>query len=368
MRTDTVIFISNPFGFGPAGKAIILMQELRRKWGGKIVYIASQKCLSVLPEELRKSIEVIEVDERNDVILSNILSGLTSAMVVVVLNRAAVRTARSLGMKTFFVDSLAWMWKETPIEYLSADTYYYYDVFGSQEQLNSASNARPIPPILGLLPKKQVVPGNLLIHIGGFSNPFAKDNHSYLRLIGILIDEIDYKYAVTIAGGKSSMDFLIQNCLRRETKFVTAERNIFLEILAQTDRFVTTSGSTAVFEAFAMSTQTTFLPPTNLSQWKQLHQLIALDTAPLHMLWEKYLDVPNNLKDLSEQDALEIFVSLSEKALGDPKVLQQMQEDFLTLLFSVSTFENQSELISNTADGASLIISDILKVVVIVEG
>lgn len=363
MAIDTVIFISNPFGFGPAGKTIILIQELRRKWNGRIVYIASQKCLDILPRELRDSIDVIEADERNPDDLSNILVEFVSAMVVVVLNRSAVHTARSLGMKTFFVDSLSWMWDEIPSEYLSANIYYYYNIFGTPEQLSDLENARSVSPILGALPSRQIGPRNILIHIGGFSNPFAKDNEGYLCLLADLINKIDSNYNVTVAGGKSSIDFLAKISRDKNTEFVVVGRDAFLKKLAQSERFITTSGSTAVFEAFAIGTPTVFLPPTNLSQWKQLRLLSMRNAAPLQMAWEKYTDVPNNLDLLSEKEALNVFARLPETILNTPTV-NKMHTDFLTLISVSADFSDQNALISKTLDGASVIISDILKVVV----
>jgi len=332
-------------------------------WNGRIVYIASHKCLDILPNELRASIDVVETDERNPDVLSNVLEDFVSAMVVVVLNRSAVRTARHLGMKTFFVDSLSWMWDEIPSEYLSANTYYYYDIFGIQERLSNLENVRPVSPILGVLPNRQMTPHNLLIHIGGFSNPFAEDNEGYLYLLADLISKIDSKYSVTVAGGKSSVDLLTKISGVRKIEFIAAERDVFLKKLAQAERFVTTPGSTAVFEAFAIGTPTVFLPPTNLSQWKQLRLLSMRNAAPLQMAWEKYTDVPNNLDLLSEKEALNVFARLPETILNTPTV-NKMHTDFLTLISVSADFSDQNALISKTLDGASVIISDILKVVV----
>lgn len=362
-KIDTIIFISNPFGFGPAGKAIILMEELRKKWHGKIIYIASQKCLDILPEVLKNAIEVIEINERDPQELKKTLSRLTSAMVVVVLNKSAIKTAHDLDMKTFFIDSLSWMWKEIPKEYLSADTYYYYNIFGSQKRLSDMRNARPISPILGALPERKKVYSRFLLHIGGFSNPFIEDNVEYLKLLNELLNHIDHAYEVTVVGGRSGINFLREINNKSNIEFLVLGRESFLEKIAQAERFITTPGSTAVFEAFSIGTPTSFLPPTNLSQWKQLKLFFSLSAAPLEMQWERYLQTPEGLENMSENNALKEFSRLPEFVLKNQNIVGKMGKDFEELFSQEANFTGQRDLIKSTGDGSSEIISDILKVV-----
>lgn len=360
---NTVVFISNPFGFGPAGKAVILMEELRKKWSGRIIYIASQKCLDILPEVLKSTIDVIEIDERNPEELTKILSRLTSSLAVVVLNKAAVKTTHDLGIKTFFIDSLSWMWQEIPREYLSADTYYYYDIFGAQKRLRNISNAHSISPILGELPKREPINGTFLIHIGGFSNPFADDNTGYLRLLSELLEYINNTRKVTVVGGRSGIDFLKGSCTKLNIDFLVLDRESFLVKIAQAERFITTSGSTAVFEAFAIGTPVGFLPPTNLSQWKQLKLFLSLNAAPLEMQWERYFPTPEELEEMPENEALREFSHLSEATLQNQNVTDRMRSDFINLFSQEADFKGQNDLMAKTGDGSSEIISDILKVV-----
>lgn len=360
---DKVIFIANPFGFGPAGKAVILMDTLRKKWPGKITFIANQKCLDILPGALKDTINVIEVNERDPDELSKTLSQFTSALAVVVLNRLAVKTTHDLGIKTFFIDSLSWMWKEIPGEYLSADAYYYYDIFGAQERLQGVGNAHPISPILGELPKRAPINGKFLVHMGGFSNPFAEDNLGYLRLLNELLRHIDNVHEVKIVGGRGGIDFLKEICTKPNINFLVLDRESFLKEIAQTERFITTSGSTAVFEAFAIGTPVSFLPPTNLSQWKQLKLFLSLNAAPLEMQWERYFPTPEELGRIPENEALREFSRLSETALQNQNAMERMRSDFTNLFSQEADFKGQKDLITKAGDGSSEIISDILKVV-----
>lgn len=360
---NNIVFIANPFGFGPAGTAIILIEELRKKWSGKITFIASQKCLDILPKTLGETIDILEIDERNPVELTETLSHLTSSLAVIVLNKTAIKTAHNLGIKAFFIDPLSWMWQEIPGEYLSANTYYYYDIFGVQKRLQGISNAHPISPILGELPKWEPVNGTFLVHIGGFSNPFVDDNTRYLRLLNELLEHIDNTYKVAVVGGKSGINFLKEVCSKLSIDFLVLDRKSFLERITHTERFITTSGLTAVFESFMIGTPVSFLPPTNLSQWKQLKLFLSLNAAPLEMQWERYFPTPEKLKETPENEALREFSRLSEVALQNQNVMDKMRSDFANLFSQEANFKGQNDLIVKNGDGSSEIISDILNVV-----
>ena len=129
-KAGYIVCISNPFGFGPAGKIIALMEELAKRWRkGKIVYIASKLCQEILPGKLKSKVVVETADERNEDVLKNLLVKYNHPFVICVLNKTAIKVAKSLGLKAYFIDSLSWMWKKIPEEYLLADTYYCIDLF-----------------------------------------------------------------------------------------------------------------------------------------------------------------------------------------------------------------------------------------------
>ena len=57
-----VIFIANPFGYGPAGRAVVVMGELAKSWDGQIVYAASVRCQETLSDELKRRITLVTLN------------------------------------------------------------------------------------------------------------------------------------------------------------------------------------------------------------------------------------------------------------------------------------------------------------------
>jgi len=81
------------------------------------------------------------------------------------------------------------------------------------------------------------------------------------------------------------------------------------------------------------------------------------------MQWERYVEIPEKLEGMTEQNALEIFLFLPEIVLKNESVIRQIKEDFRYLFSSAADFSCQRGLIEKAGDGSSEIFSDILKVV-----
>lgn len=341
------------------------MEELASRWSGRIIFLASEKCQEVLSDELRKRAEVVTIDDRNERELSRFFANHKHTLAVVNLNKPAIKAAKAVGVRSIFVDSLAWMWKSVPDEYLRAGTYYYYDLFGARQKLSGIKNAKPIPPVLGRLPAAQGARSrDTVVHIGGLSNPFGLGiPESYLRLIADALSGLQGTNRVIIAGGTQAIDYLRKLGLP-DSRFVfgTFGREEFLQAVSSTGRLVTTSGSMATLEAFAMGAPTAFLPPTNLSQWKQLRLLQQAGAAPLCLEWESVAAVRPDLENLSEEDAMKEFRLIADGVYQDAKLRADACAQTKLLFSSEFDSSGQQAFIQKAGrDGAAIIVSDMLK-------
>lgn len=316
-KQQTVIFISNPFGYGPTGEAIALMEELLKVYFGKVVYGASKKCLEILPEQLKSKIDIEVVNERNENSLSRFYKKYQDPLVVVYLNKIAINTAKNLHLKVLFVDSLSWMWKKIPKDYLKADIYYGWNIFEDEEKIKGISNLKLIPPALGNLPKPTYQKTNrTLIHIGGFINPLVRGySKNYLHMLAqalnIARQKLGKSTKMIITGGEEALIF-IKELLTDNLIVKTLERDKFLNTLSTSRHFVTTPGLTASLEAFVLKTPVSFLLPTNLSQWKQLRLFIKAGVAPNRLEWEDYVNYNWNFDTLDEKEAILRFFELND--------------------------------------------------------
>ncbi len=362
--SDIVIFVSNPFGFGPTGKIITVMTALSEKWSGRIVYAASEQCQEPLDPLLRSKIEVITLSERNEDELRVLCQKYPRALIVVSLNRTAARTAKETGHVVFFIDSLTWMWDKIPAEYLLADRYYFYDIFGARNKTSDITHAIPISPILGHLPERSHEATRVLIHIGGFVNPFSNGlARDYLLLLWKSISEFEGE--LTVAGGSAAIQFL------KEQRGKTSNHNIeletfghseFIQRVSVSERFITTPGSTATFEALAMGVPVAFLPPTNLSQWRQSNLFKDSGVVSMAVDWEDLLILETDFGAMSEANAVTEFENIAEKVNKDVELRNKAHK-----LIRKLTTEPIQETLSNNQftfgniEGSEVIVSDILK-------
>lgn len=366
-RYDAVIFIANPFGFGPSAKTIIMIEELRRVWNGTIVYGASKMCRELLPAALLSKIVLHDLDERNDKELKILFKRYKNPLIVVSMNRIAIKTAKSMGLTSIFIDSLAWLWKDIPKEYLLADTYYYFDIFDINRRINKATNIKAISPILGGLSKPKLKKNKkILVHIGGFETPFIKElSKSYLLLLSEVLNAQDLDTEILVAGGSRALRYLKQFVRRPNVTIATLERNVFLDLLNSVSRFVTTPGLTSSFEAFALSTPTSFILPSNLSQWHQLQHFENRGLATNKLKWEDYLNFDFDFYNLTEKEAIPIFYQLADALYKKVSSKKAFVKDMVSLLQTIPDNTKQKEYMNRIGiSGAKYVVNDLLKLLV----
>ena len=366
-KKRTIIVISNPFGFGPTGKALAIMHQLQTSLSTtvEVVYATGDKCHEPLSERLRNKIKIEKINERDPNEISRILGKYNKPLVIVCLNRVAINTAKDLGVDAFFVDSLTWLWKEIPKDYLRADIYYAYDIFDAKEKVEGVENAKLIPPALGKLPKPQINKKDLiLIHIGGFTNPLIPGfSREYLIMLANAINNfVDKKKStkIIVTGGTEPLVFLKSYIKKGDNVLInTLPREKFLSILNKSSLFVTTSGLMATLEAFALKTFTVFLPPINLSQWKQLNLFAKTGSAPLRIEWEHYCSINWNFDLLDEREAIPKFIELAKFVFANKRAEfeEHVTEIFLTVNKNIVS---QSKFIQKVGtNGAKVIAEDV---------
>jgi len=363
-KAGYIVCISNPFGFGPAGKIIALMEELAKRWRkGKIVYIASKLCQEILPGKLRNKIIVETADERNGDVLKNLLAKYNNPFVICVLNKTAIKTAKSLGLKAYFIDSLSWMWKKIPEEYLLADTYYCFDLFDIRKKIPDKKNIKIIPPVFGKLPRSVAnKKPYTLLHLGGFVNPYQKQIfRTYLNLLIDSLQNYTLNQLLIITGGKVAMQYIKERLKGDRIHLRTYGRNQFLQTLNRASHFITTSGLTATLEAFALKTPVSFIPPTNLSQYRILELLSNMGCAKTKMEWKDFVEVDTNFAGLNEKESIVKIHKLAKGIYRNPQSRDLFIIKFRQLLNGCPSKSDQYKIFSNfKGDGTKIIIDDLI--------
>lgn len=184
----TIIVISNPFCFGPTGKAAEIIEALRRRVKhDRLVYVGSGLCNEIINSD---GVTIKVLDERDENALAEFFKTVERPHIVSSQNRFAVRAAKCVGAPSAFLDGLAWFWREIPPEHLIADEIFWVNFPGMSEK--SSAVGRPIHLIPAMVPKPNIqhsLRTALLIHLGGVWNPLTKGLPlSYLDMLSLFLN------------------------------------------------------------------------------------------------------------------------------------------------------------------------------------
>lgn len=335
----TALFFSNPFGFGPTGKMIAVLEEFKKHWDGQIVYASSGLC-----KEIMHMTDIIQedVDQRDEASIESVIKKYENVYVVSSLNRFAIAVAHRLGIPNTFVDGLAWMWDTIPEEFLLSDIYICTKFPGLEEKLKAYPSARMVPFILSPLPERTNSDGSMIVHFGGGENPLQDQIcEEYYALFGEALESLDHSGEIIVTGGKKCLDVVEKYVSRSSITFKTLPKDVFLQKLAQCSHFFTTSGLNATMEAFAMGVPTSFLLPSNLSQWKLLLALQEAGAADNALMWNTYFPEYKLRDGITERENIKEIHGLARDMYGNNDLKAQFKDDFAKVLQAIPDVAGQ---------------------------
>lgn len=356
--TKDLVFFSNPFGFGPTSKAIALMNSGKRLWHDvKIYYVTDSECEQIFNDE---DIHVLHANPRDSKQIEEALSQFSYPYVVSSLNRFAVCAAHDKGLPNCFIDSLTWMWKEIPLEYLRTDLYFALNFPGLDKKIKQYPTVIKVPYIIDSYCTKEYITSDILIHIGGCMNPLTHSiPKTFLQILAKVLTLHEDKNIV-LCGGAEAVQY-IRPYIDKRVQCLTVSKGMFLSCLQHTKHFVTTSGLNASLEAFYYGVPTTFLMPTNLSQWNNLKifQKYCSDSSGVE--WEDILQKKIFLDDKSEREALPLLEKIACDVLHDSILLERAVNLLHTQLNYIPQTSKQKEFITKLGTNGADTIANILK-------
>src|SRR3989338_3660640 len=119
----TVFIFSNPFGYGPSGKALSIAQYFQEHTANTNVCICgSQHMLGITGSKL----QTIEVDDRCEEEIVAVLNSVSGDKYVISSqNKFAVKAAKRGNIPSAFLDGLAWFWTNIPADHFLADIIFW---------------------------------------------------------------------------------------------------------------------------------------------------------------------------------------------------------------------------------------------------
>lgn len=288
MLAKPLILCAQAAGYGPAAKLLAVAERLRPA-GIRPLFLAT----GVAHELVSRSSDLGDaVEAAPDDALARAVMRDASA-VLSVMDADYARLALDLSRPLHVVDSLSWMRRPMPPEFLSARRYWVQDFPGVREHLHAIS---PRPTVVGPImtaspPARTEGDPQLVVNLGGFEGPYgdSSDDSGYAEFVvqGIIDAGLPAAYpgnAVLMAGARCTKS-LAERFGGQGLRFVSLSHREAGELRAGATVILTAPGMTSTLEGFRSGTPTFFLPPQNYSQWWILSKLRAAGVAPCAFHW-----------------------------------------------------------------------------------
>ncbi|MBP5485352.1 MAG: hypothetical protein J6Y07_01450 [Alphaproteobacteria bacterium] len=359
----SLLFFSNPFGYGPTATMMAVLRHFLNLKNIQIYVIARGLCKEILEDY--KTLTIIDADQRNVSEIIKLLKEYPDPYVVSSLNRFAVLAAYKLGIPSCFIDTLTYLWDKIPDDYLKADMYYASDFPTVSEKTSGHKNAIITPLIidnaLDFIQKSKKNRQGVLLQLGGLKSPLSDNPPTdYLDLISVALNETQ-KY-ITVCGGNDGLNYLKQHVSSPNIEFISLSKGAFLRKLSLSELCISTPGLNTTIESIYFKTPINFIMPTNLSQWVNHNIFKQFDANGTDITWESVIDKDLDILGLPEYDAIIKINKMANDVKQSKKTIDKFVELFQQTVSSVPDTNKQYNLLKTYGtSGAKFIFEDICK-------
>jgi hypothetical protein len=360
MKKNIIVF-SNPFGYGPTGTALpVLISLFRKVKDAEVIFAGSGLCMEIM---LDIDVKKVYLNERDEVEITKYLSTVENPYVIGSQNRFCIKAAKKLNIPCAFIDILAWFWREIPADHLLADEIFWIKFPGVENKIQQ--NIKNIHLVSSIIrtPTKEILDNHkyLTIHIGGAKYPPLNEVPKfYLNLLAKGLNELNIDGVFTdilFAGGSEATDYLKEKITNNKVHFIKED---YIKKLSQSAHLLTSAGVSSTFESFSLKIPTSFLLPLNLSQVALLDILLKNDCAPNYLVWDDYVEVSKDLRNMIERDAIMEINGYAKIVDESNDLSRRFVKNFIKLAMSISDTPKQTKLVKSLGDSGADEVVDIL--------
>ncbi len=357
----TIVVFSNPFGYGPTGNVIPIIENLLSAIKGiDIIFAGSRLCREIIDNG---QIKIMDIDERNENQIKAFLKTVDNPYIFSSQNRFAIKAAKALNMRSAFLDILAWFWKEIPQEHLLDDIIFWIKFPCIEQRMTPKHKINIVsgitPALLNIKKKNQ-----LIIHIGGAKYPFSNEVPiNYLNLLAYALNNFNCKNvyeSVLFTGGSEAVKYIKQKSINKDIIFASLPQKEFIKELSQSAHMFTTAGISATLESFFQKIPVSFLPPVNLSQFALVKLLENYGDCLRYMKWDSYTGVKGDLMSMNEKDAINKFDDYAKKVFLNSRIRKKFIKDFIEKTDMLPNNMKQIKIANYMGNSGAREISDIL--------
>jgi hypothetical protein len=344
-----IVITSNPFGFGPTGKAVEILKKILENNYFRcfnVYFLGSGICLEILEKDfINKGLKVVEIDERNIGNLEVFLATLKGKTLCVGFqNKFIPVAAKNLGIKSFFVDGLAWFWENTPESHFVADQIYWTNF------LNIHFKDKEIPSKVKLIGTLHSSINRCLDHknryiivsLGGAKNPLVGGlQEDYLKLAVQVFASLANQLSINIemvAGldaCKLMKEYNSTELKNNYLSFKNYSHDVMMNKFSGAEHHFSVGGQTSSMEALSSKVPTSFYLPSNLSQVRFQEYIDKYVSKNLSCNWELFRGVDTDMI-FDEKHFISYINKISGELVGD--------QDFIKKCVSRCVFTMNQEM------------------------
>lgn len=281
MRTaiEFVLFLAEPFGFGPISSSIAVARQIKRLAPGTECVFAGRGTSHQLATKSNTFDETHFVaDGLSDVALGTFNNKMNSGNTVVIANTYpdGVAYAKRQQCPCVFIDTLFWMWNELPVDLSDVETYCIEDFHCADlsiDRFGYSDKFRLFPPLIDVdVDPRAVEHPFVLVSLGGTESDLYGFPAFYYKLIDAIANDKNLQqFTVLVCGGGSK--FNAREFKRYEHPRLTITclgPHEYISYLRAADVVFSSPGLHGFYENYFLEKNVMFLPPINYSQYLQL--------------------------------------------------------------------------------------------------
>ena len=345
-----ILIFSNPFGYGPTGKAIAVAISFKKRFPEyRVIFVGNEFSSQIVPE----GIETFSIDERDENALFSYLSSFSTSQTIIFSsqNRFVVKISKSLNIPCAFLDGLAWFWKKIPDDHFLADIIFWLRYPGVVIPSQNKEKIVLVSGITGVVNSFDHYKNQILINISGSQNPLVPDlSFSYFNLFAFCLKKYiqTNNNNVTVTGGQKALDYLKKQFSSSDKiNFQCLPHDIFIEKLSTCSHLITTAGQTATMEAYAYHTPVSFFLPMYLAHYSLTAFLSKYILNLEQLRWENYVSVNENISIFNEKEAIYEFEKYAELIWSNDVLKEKISQDFCNLINKVPVIDGQNSFIES---------------------
>lgn len=342
-----VLMNAEAFGFGPTAAIAEFFPFLRDKIKD-LAFIGTGHTLDLQKKLKYDCVYNSDIDNFEKIVSSY-------DVFITACDFVAAKKAKELGLTVIVYDPISWYWHgwfwENIVQpgIIVSDFYIAQDFIGVKDRLENELDLFPENKIIipAILPENKyvnkdiVVTNDLLVNLGGLSNPFLedKDIKEFARIIFSFIKE-------NVQDSFDNVIYATSKVFVEATKDI-CEAKTFLpnemqKLLNSSKIAIKTSGLGNIYEASNMKKFVVWLPPANDSQGQQIKLLAQKDMVDFAIDWH---DIFEDIEPINYFDA-------------QPLVIEKIGECIRRLANEVETQNKLGELFSNKVEEANKLIDE----------